>query len=591
MIEEYAKIQSRLRISRSSISRLAYGPYALVACLLVASAACATSPRDELLRLVPEDVGFCLVIEDLRSHGTAFLASPFFKQFRASPAAGKIVDSPETKKLSEIDQFLERNLHITSIQLRDEIIGDALVLAYRPGPPGKPQDEEGLFLLHARNPKLLAELLDRINDLQKQSGDLEKIEERVHKDRKYFHRVDSKSENFYYLRGPLLAFSTREGILKQLIDRDVQPGSKAESPVSRQFHLLNVTHPLLALWINPRSFQPALEERISEATGAQAVALKNLLVYWKAIEGIGVTVGLESDLELSISIRAKLERLPASARRFLQTAAVPSELWTSFPDNALFAMAGRFDVAAFVDACGEFVAEEARAPFRAAIEQSLGAIVGTDVVTGLVPYLGPDFGICAVAPAENDKSWVPSIIAALRVRPGDGGMAPEIALSNAVNSLATLLVFTQNSGRPGSLKLVSTRQEKIEVKYLVDDERFPPGFQPAFAIKDRYALFASSPQAVKQFHEPSTLASNTLLQESPLIRVSLKEISKYLERHRSDLVKYSAAHKQIPEENAAQGLDKLIAGLKLFDRVELVQQTGPERATLTLRLRMSQPLK
>ena len=47
---------------------------------------------------------------------------------------------------------------------------------------------------------------------------------------------------------------------------------------------------------------------------------------------------------------------------------------------------------------------------------------------------------------------------------GDSGTAPELALSNAVNSLATLLVFTQNSGRPGSFKLLATRQDNIEVK-------------------------------------------------------------------------------------------------------------------------------
>ena len=35
------------------------------------------SPRDELLRLVPADVGFCLVLEDLRGHGKAFAESPF----------------------------------------------------------------------------------------------------------------------------------------------------------------------------------------------------------------------------------------------------------------------------------------------------------------------------------------------------------------------------------------------------------------------------------------------------------------------------------------------------------------------------------
>src|SRR5262249_6160505 len=122
MAQDHAKtpsISTLPRIRPPSFSPPSYVFQALAACLLAASVARAASPRDELLRLVPEDVGFCLVIEDIRGHGTAFLASPFFKQFRSSSTAGRIVDSPETKKLSEIDQFLERNLHITSIQLRD----------------------------------------------------------------------------------------------------------------------------------------------------------------------------------------------------------------------------------------------------------------------------------------------------------------------------------------------------------------------------------------------------------------------------------------------------------------------------------------
>src|SRR3954451_2545324 len=56
------------------------------ACLLAAPAARgADGPRDELLRYVPEGVGFCVVLQDLRGHGAAFLASPFLEQLRRSP--------------------------------------------------------------------------------------------------------------------------------------------------------------------------------------------------------------------------------------------------------------------------------------------------------------------------------------------------------------------------------------------------------------------------------------------------------------------------------------------------------------------------
>src|SRR5437868_3919216 len=110
--------------------------YLLTACCSV-STALAGSPRDELLRLVPEDVGFCLVLENLGGHGKALADSPFVAQFRASPLGTMLHNAPEAQKLTGLDHFLQRYLDLTSAQLRDDILSEALVLAYRPGPPGK----------------------------------------------------------------------------------------------------------------------------------------------------------------------------------------------------------------------------------------------------------------------------------------------------------------------------------------------------------------------------------------------------------------------------------------------------------------------
>ena len=41
---------------------------------VLAAPARAAEPANELLRLVPEDVGLCLVIQDLRSHSADLLA-------------------------------------------------------------------------------------------------------------------------------------------------------------------------------------------------------------------------------------------------------------------------------------------------------------------------------------------------------------------------------------------------------------------------------------------------------------------------------------------------------------------------------------
>src|SRR4029077_13834976 len=178
----------------------------------------AGAPRDDLLRLVPEDVGFCLVIQDLRGHSQAFLQSPFAKKLWESPIGIAIASAPEQKKLLEFETQLQQGLGVTWPQLRDEIFGDVIVFAYRPGSPGKEDQEQGLMLVHARHPQLLADLAKRFDEVQEQAGDLKEVSIRSHKGAQYERRVERHGENFAYIHGSLLAFSTREAMLQQVID-------------------------------------------------------------------------------------------------------------------------------------------------------------------------------------------------------------------------------------------------------------------------------------------------------------------------------------------------------------------------------------
>src|SRR5262249_52929372 len=143
------------------------------------------TPRDELLRLVPDDVAFCLVVNDLRGHYSALADSPFVAQFAGSPLGKVVGNAPEMAKLADVEKFLKQHLGTDFAQLRDAILGDAVVLAYRPGPPGKPEQEQGMLLVRARNEKALGGLIDRLNKTQQASGELKKLEERQHNGVKY----------------------------------------------------------------------------------------------------------------------------------------------------------------------------------------------------------------------------------------------------------------------------------------------------------------------------------------------------------------------------------------------------------------------
>jgi hypothetical protein len=543
------------------------------------------------LRLVPEDVGFCLVLEDLRGHGTALANSPFVDQFRTSALGAMMRSAPEMTKLTELDQFFQKYLDLTPAQVCDDILGDALVLAYRPGPPDKPEEEEGLFLIRARDAILLARLVERITTLQKESGDLHDLEERAYRGEKYYRRVEGTQTNYYYLRGPVLAFAPREGILRQLIDLQQGALQEVEPFVTRQLRLLGIEKSVAALWVNPRAFDAGLQQKIDSATGAQAIALRTLSAYWKALDGIAVSVALDKDLALSLAVRAKFDRLPASARNFLRAAAQASELWHFLPDNALITIAGRMDIPALVEMLGEFVAPDARTSLRAGIEGTVEAVLGRNTVATILANLGPDWGLCVFAPPTGDKGWIPQAVAALRVRRGETGVSADLALLHALNSLASLAVFHHNGGKPGTLSLRSTLQDKTEVKYLVNDEQLPPGLRPAFALKEGYLVLATSPEAIPRFRGAPLQTSGPATGEVPLLKLSLSGWCQFLKERREPILEFAAAKNQVSKEEASRRLDHLLVVLQLFDRVELNQRSGRGVVTLTLRVQTGKSLK
>src|SRR5262245_15347161 len=277
----------------------------ILAVALLAARAAAASPRDEVLRLVPEDVGFCLLVQDLRGHARAFLDSPFVTHFAASPLGAKVARSPEADTLRRVKANVEALLGLPLAQLRDDVLGDAVILAYRPGPVHNPDDEQGMLALYARDPALVARLYKRVNQVQRQSGELKEVVVREHRGIAYHRRVLAEGSNYCLAQGPLFVFATQEALLRAVIDRHLADGPAEDSPVARQFRALGVENRFAALWVNPRTFEPALRRRAEEAGGLRAAALRALLAYWQALDGVALSLAVRKDLELSLTVRAR----------------------------------------------------------------------------------------------------------------------------------------------------------------------------------------------------------------------------------------------------------------------------------------------
>jgi hypothetical protein len=563
----------------------------LTACLAVccATPARAAGPRDELLRLVPDDVALCMIVQDLRDYSLGLSQSPLADTFRKSWVGQAVRLSPEMTRLAQMEKEFKEATGIDWPQLRDEIVGDCVVLAYRPGPPGKPQEEQGLLLVRARNAQLLAALIERLNTAQKKAGDLEKLEEREYQGIKYFRRAEKKqAPYFYWLHGPVLAVSPQEAMLQRAIDRDKNTAlPDKEAPVlARRLRQLGLDRTLLTLWLNPRAFDPELEARAGQANPAEGAFLKTFLSNWKALDDVALFARPEEQLEYGLAVRARPQSLTPGLRKVLAEAAKPSELWKAFPDDALLAVAGRIDAPALIETIVEFLPEESRKSFRDALAK--GNVPFGRVVKDVLPNLGPDAGLCITAPKADDKTWLPRAVWALRVRPGDGDVPAEQTLLDTLNFFANLAVLDYNNKHPDRLTLKSATQDKVEIKYFVNEKRFPPGFQPAYAVKDGYLLLADAPETIRSFKMAGNAAP---ADEVPLLRASLVTLRGYLKERQEALVGYLAEKNQIPREEAARRLVSLEMGLQFFDRLELTQRSTGELFTLTLRIKTSQPLR
>src|SRR5262249_43293373 len=183
-----------------------------------------------------------------------------------------------------------------------------------------------------------------------------------------------KDSHYYYVDGPIFAFSSREQMVRQAIDLQAQPKEGGSIFVADQLQRLGISKSLMTLWINPRAFDPQLEGKArATPSGPEAAFLQQFLRYWHACEGMALYVRPDKDLEIGLAVRAKMDSLPPAALPFLTGAAKPSELWNCFPDDAPLLLSSHLPIAALIDAASEFLTSDARRSIPEPVEQNLRA--------------------------------------------------------------------------------------------------------------------------------------------------------------------------------------------------------------------------
>jgi hypothetical protein len=543
------------------------------------------SYREELVRLIPEDVALCLVVTDLRTQGDRLMKSPWMQALKDSPFGHALGDAPELLKLAEVKKQIQKYLKIDWDMLRNEILGDSVVLAYRPPLPGAPESEGSLLLLHARNPSLLKTLMERLNEEQQRTGELKDLKVHQHQGTEYLERVEAAGSQFYYVNGPLLAFSGQEAMLKNMLERRADQSAVA-LPIMRQFRDVGVDKALASVWINPRGLDGVLQAQAGELgkDTPEGKSLRTFLNYWNALEGVSLSVQVDKqNPELVLALHARSELLPEAARKLVADTAKPSEAWALLPADSIVAVAARGDFEVLMETLEQLLPGVGEEGLMDMLQSALGLPLSKELLKELALHVGPDWGFSVAAPAAKDD--FPHVLLAFRLRSEPDGAD----LVESIRLLTKVAIKDYNSKNKDQIDFTTENQNGIEVNNLRNGVKFPKGFRPAFAKKDGYLVVASSPEALHRFGKPSAPRPQGM--HTPIMKIGFKQLAALIKDRRESVTAVLGKKRQMTPQAAAKHFEHLTWSLEQFDTAEMVQRTEGNRLAWIFRMRTAEPAK
>lgn len=564
----------------------------VVALLVVAlfSAPLFAGPTADVMRLVPPKTTVCFVVQDLRGTAARLSESPFAAHFAESKLGKSLLGSAELKQLTLAEKVLSDNLGVTFTDLRDQILGDAVVYAYQPPADGKEEHDAGVVIGKAPKPDVLAKVVGKLNAAQTKSKELKATAEKTHEEIKYVERqkADGKTE-YYLLRDDgIFAYTVQEAVLKQVIDR-LAGKDKTECSLAGAIEKLAAADAVAVLLFEPTHFAADL---LAAENGAadpnQKAFLKQFARLWGGVEAVGVSLTLDTSATLAVTAVADPQKMPEELRTLFKPDPKSSAVWSVVPDDALLAMGGRFEWERFSTVFQSFLSDEGKAGVKFLSDEVLGPLVGKDTLPKVKAGLGPDWGLWVNPPAKGDTGATPTATFAVRVR--TAGSDDDTVGQSVVSALdAVLHTFRAgyNHTHKDQYRLGDAKGE-TGIRVLTNDAALPAGVQPAYGLRGDFFVMGSSVAAVKRFTPPKTDAA---VKDAPLVRLNARSLAAYLNAHGGELGELLAGWTGEPADKSKSDLADFAAVLELFDAVELHHTGDGQRMTLSVKAKTAKALK
>jgi hypothetical protein len=550
--------------------------------LVLALSSRAAGPADGLFRLVPPDTAAVLAVEDLRERAREFLASPVAQGFERLPAFQAWITSGRLATLHGALKKIERALDEKMATIRDELLGEAVVLALRVPADGRPEDASGVLLVRVANRALLERLIRGINEAQRRSGELTRLTEATRSGVRYWSRqfrpASGKATEYYtVLSDNTLAWSNAEDLVQGAIDRKAAPGrSLADLPGFQQVRHRLPEPAVATLFVAPRFIARILATLAGPQRPAEDRAAALIGRYLGALECFGAALQWNDGIVLNTEEILDPARLDPWVRRWAARSGEIGPGLRRAPPGALAMASVHIDWSAVLEIVRALVPERQQPRLENVLVTMSGILLGHDFQAEVLPQLGPGM-LAYLEPAsgdgEGDPSARPQEPVPARVLAVGLGNSKELTAA-LENALRTYLAFYALDGQHdrGQLQLesrtiggrkVTALGPRTPLAFAIDGDRLVLG--SSAAAVSRAITFAANPTE----GDLDRLRAARFPQAGSFACVDLVRLQEFVLGHRAPLVSRLAARKGRNVEDAERDLDEATALVSLFRQAYL----------------------
>ncbi len=541
---------------------------ALVLTLAFASVAAPDDPpldaASALLRLVPRGAGLTLTVADLRGHVREVAESPLAKAFRDLPAVRAWRASDAGRKFDQSRARIEQALGSPLATIRDDLLGDAVVLSLHVPAGATPEAARGLLLARVRDRALLTRLIDLGN-----GAAAAEVSEAGAGDRRYTVRKfpgGVKEADFYRLFDDgTFAWSNSEALIRDVIDRRAGvaggPGL-GDDPIFRKVRAGLPARALATIHVDPKFAARVLDSAPKSGDPGDDRAAELLGRYVRTVEGFGLAIEWRNGLLLHTHETYDPKGLDPRLLRWAKSGATPDALARRIPSTAIAAAAAPIDFVSTCDALVELVPSADRPRLDLVFEALRGVLLGRDLRAQILPRLGPAVVAYVEGPSSGSARLPVVGVVELRDEPGERGVVA--ALDNALRTLLCLYALDPKHGAT-AVRIESRQAGPLRVTALGG-----PNAPFAYGLGPDCLVLGTSADAVARFgtSEPDARLAPIKASYFPDARayaaVDVARLVRSARAHREPLSRRFAAARGVAPEAAARDLDGALALLDPF---------------------------